>query len=123
MSDTQKYAISQYPDVEKIYRRLDALVSQPMRPVRREKIQEYLKYFEIKCARSKALTDEAKNIFRGVFSTISPLTTRSQSPSKRPKGLISGTRTKINTLISCRLAHLLCWAITTPLCVKRSWSC
>ncbi len=34
MTDTQKYAISQYPDVDDIYRRLDALVRQPMRRVR-----------------------------------------------------------------------------------------
>jgi glutamate-1-semialdehyde 2,1-aminomutase len=65
MSDTQKYAISQYPDVENIYRRLDTLVKQPMRPVRREKMQGYLRYFETKCVRSKALTDEAKKYIPG----------------------------------------------------------
>ena len=26
----QKYAISQYPDVDEIYKRLDALISQPL---------------------------------------------------------------------------------------------
>ena len=65
MTDEQRYAISQYPDVEDIYRRLDALVRQPMRKVRPEKMKEYLDYFELKCARSKALTDEAKRFIPG----------------------------------------------------------
>ena len=65
MTDTQRYAISQYPDVDDIYRRLDALVRQPMRKVRNEKMQEYLAYFETKCTRSKALTDEAKRFIPG----------------------------------------------------------
>jgi glutamate-1-semialdehyde aminotransferase len=65
MTNTQQYAISQYPDVNDIYRRLDALVRQPMRPVRRDKMQEYLGYFDTKCARSKQLTDEAKRLIPG----------------------------------------------------------
>ena len=65
MTDTQKYAISQYPDVDDIYRRLDALVRQPMRRVRNEKMQEYLAYFDTKCTRSRALTDEAKRFIPG----------------------------------------------------------
>ncbi|MCX5996561.1 MAG: aminotransferase class III-fold pyridoxal phosphate-dependent enzyme [Chloroflexi bacterium] len=65
MSDTQKYAISQYPDVDLVYRRLDALVSQPMRRVRSEKMKEYLAYFDTKCAQSRALTDEAKKYIPG----------------------------------------------------------
>ena len=50
---------------QEIYRRLDALVSQPMRPVRREKWNAVLAYFEKSCARSKALTDEAKKFIPG----------------------------------------------------------
>jgi glutamate-1-semialdehyde 2,1-aminomutase len=65
MNESQQYAISQYPDVEDIYRRLDALVRQPMRRVRDEKMQEYLAYFDTKCTRSKALTDEAKRFIPG----------------------------------------------------------
>ncbi len=65
MSDTQKYAISQYPDVDLVYRRLDALVSQPMRRVRSEKMKEYLAYFDTKCTQSRALTDEAKKYIPG----------------------------------------------------------
>jgi glutamate-1-semialdehyde aminotransferase len=63
--DEQKYAISQYPDVESIYKRLDALIKQPLRPVKREKMQAVLTYFNEKCVRSKQLTDEAKKIIPG----------------------------------------------------------
>lgn len=61
----QIYAISEYPDVDDVYRRLDALISQPMRPVRRDKMQAYLNYFNTKCARSKELTDQAKEFIPG----------------------------------------------------------
>ena len=61
----QPYAISQYPDVDAIYARLNALVSQPPRPIRRDKMQEYLDYFATQCGRSKALTDEAKKLIPG----------------------------------------------------------
>ncbi|HEX7540610.1 MAG TPA: aminotransferase class III-fold pyridoxal phosphate-dependent enzyme [Anaerolineales bacterium] len=65
MSEPQQYAISQYPDVEEVYRRLDALVRQPMRPIRRGKMLEYLAYFDTKCARSKQMTEEAKRFIPG----------------------------------------------------------
>jgi glutamate-1-semialdehyde 2,1-aminomutase len=61
----QNYAISRYPDVGEVYSRLNALVSQPIRAVRREKMQEYLGYFDAQCSRSKALTDEAKELIPG----------------------------------------------------------
>ena len=65
MTETQQYAISEYPDVDDIYRRLDALIAQPMRPVRRDKLQEVLNYFDTKCSRSKELTDEARKLIPG----------------------------------------------------------
>lgn len=61
----QAYAISEYPDVPEVYARLEKLVSQPLRPLRREKMAEVLETFETKCRRSKALTDEAKEIIPG----------------------------------------------------------
>ncbi len=61
----QKHAISQYPDVDAIYQRLDALISQPLRPLKREAMQAVLEYYDSKCARSKQLTDEAKQIIPG----------------------------------------------------------
>jgi glutamate-1-semialdehyde 2,1-aminomutase len=59
------YAISEYPDVDAVYARLDALVRQPLRKVRRDAMAEYLEYFETRCRRSKELTDEAKEYIPG----------------------------------------------------------
>ena len=61
----QEYAISQYHDTDVIYSKLNALVRQPLRPVRHEKMQEFLAYFDNQCKRSKALTDEAKKFIPG----------------------------------------------------------
>jgi glutamate-1-semialdehyde aminotransferase len=61
----QQYAISEYPNVDEVYDRLNTLVRQPLRPVNREKMKEYLGYFESKCNRSKELTDEAKKYIPG----------------------------------------------------------
>ncbi|CAG0999429.1 glutamate-1-semialdehyde 2,1-aminomutase [Anaerolineales bacterium] len=61
----QQPAISEYPNVDEVYAKLEKLVSQPIRPVRREKMKEYLDYFETKCVGSKELTDEAKKIIPG----------------------------------------------------------
>jgi len=63
--DAQKYAISEYHDTKAIYEKLDQLISQPMRTVKRERMQEFLSYFEDQCKRSKALTDEAKKYIPG----------------------------------------------------------
>ena len=63
--DTQKYAISEYHDTKEVYARLDKLIGQPMRSVKRDKMQEFLCYFDEHCKRSKALTDEAKKYIPG----------------------------------------------------------
>jgi glutamate-1-semialdehyde 2,1-aminomutase len=60
-----QYAISQWPDTDKIYAQLGELIKQPLRPIRRDKMQGYLDYFENQCTRSKALTDKAKNFIPG----------------------------------------------------------
>lgn len=65
MNDNQKYAISEYPDVEDVYRRLNALISQPMHKITPESMQANLAYFDQKCSRSKALTDEARRYIPG----------------------------------------------------------
>jgi len=54
------YAISEYPDVPGIMRRLKALVDQPVRGIRHDAMLDVLGYFEHKCAGSKELTDRAK---------------------------------------------------------------
>jgi len=65
MSTTQQYAISEYHNTDEIYARLKELVAQPLRPIRRDRIQDFLRYFEMQCVRSKALTDEAKQYIPG----------------------------------------------------------
>jgi glutamate-1-semialdehyde 2,1-aminomutase len=59
------YAISEWHDTDEIYRRLKNLIGQPMRPIRRDRMQSFLAYFDEKCVRSKALTDEAKHFIPG----------------------------------------------------------
>jgi glutamate-1-semialdehyde 2,1-aminomutase len=61
----QQYAISEWHDTDEIYRRLMELINQPLHPIRRDKMQEFLGYFEQRCAGSKALTDEAKKVIPG----------------------------------------------------------
>jgi glutamate-1-semialdehyde 2,1-aminomutase len=64
MSENQ-YAISYWPDTQEILTSLDRLVKQPMRPVRRDKMQEYLDYFTERCPGSKRLNDQAKKLIPG----------------------------------------------------------
>jgi glutamate-1-semialdehyde 2,1-aminomutase len=59
------YAISRYPDVPDVYRRLDGLVSQPLRPIRRDVMDGYLSYFDERCRRSRELTDQAMELIPG----------------------------------------------------------
>jgi len=61
----QHYAISTYPDVPDVYERLDRLVSGPLRKPQPDAMREYLAYFNEQCARSKALTEEAKESIPG----------------------------------------------------------
>jgi glutamate-1-semialdehyde 2,1-aminomutase len=61
----QQYAISKYHDTELIYSQLNRLLSQPIRPVKAEKMQEFMKHFDQRCQRSRALTDQAKKVIPG----------------------------------------------------------
>jgi len=58
-------AIAQYHDTAAIYRKLNALVKQPLVSIRRARMQEFLAYFDQQCKRSKALTDEARRYIPG----------------------------------------------------------
>ena len=62
---SQQYAISEYHDTDAIYKKLNALIRQPLRSVKPEKMQEFLGYFDNQCKKSKALTDEAKKFIPG----------------------------------------------------------
>ncbi|HSO85518.1 MAG TPA: aminotransferase class III-fold pyridoxal phosphate-dependent enzyme, partial [Draconibacterium sp.] len=59
------FAISEYHDVAEIYAKINALVAQPIRSVQRDKMEMYLNHFETKCAKSKAMTSEAKKYIPG----------------------------------------------------------
>jgi glutamate-1-semialdehyde 2,1-aminomutase len=65
MMTEQAYAISEWHDTAEIYARLKALVREPPHPIRRNRMQAFLDYFECQCRRSKALTDEAKKYIPG----------------------------------------------------------
>ncbi len=59
------YAISQWPDTPMIMKRLKALVGQPMRPLRRDRMKAVLDHFDTRCAGSKAMTEAAKAYIPG----------------------------------------------------------
>ncbi|VFQ46033.1 aspartate aminotransferase family protein [Desulfoluna butyratoxydans] len=59
------YAISQYHDTGKIYEQLSALISQPIRTLRKDALEGYLAYFEEKCPTSKRMTEDAAKVIPG----------------------------------------------------------
>jgi len=59
------YAISHWPDTDALVAKAKRLVSEPARPLRRDKLQECLTYFETKCAGSKASTAAAAKLIPG----------------------------------------------------------
>ncbi|GLQ51617.1 aspartate aminotransferase family protein [Dyella flava] len=58
-------AVSQWPDTDALYHRFDALVKQPMRPLKRDAMQQVLNYFEQRCQGSKRLAEQAKHVIPG----------------------------------------------------------
>ena len=58
-------AISAWPDVGPLYRRFDALVKQPMRPIRPDKMPQVMRYFDERCQGSKRLAEKAKAVIPG----------------------------------------------------------
>jgi glutamate-1-semialdehyde 2,1-aminomutase len=59
------FAISEYPDVKDITRKLDTLLAQPVRPVKRKAMAEYLNYFDEKCDQSKPVIERAMQFIPG----------------------------------------------------------
>ncbi len=62
---SNQYAISKYHDTDLVYQQLNALVKQPLRPLKREYIDKVSEYFSQKCSKSKTITDEAKKYIPG----------------------------------------------------------
>lgn len=63
--EKEGYAISKWHDTREILDKIDALVSQPIRGVKKEAMDAYLDYFNTKCSGSKKIVDEAKNYIPG----------------------------------------------------------
>jgi glutamate-1-semialdehyde 2,1-aminomutase len=59
------FSISRYHDVEEIYRSIGKLVQQPIHPIRREEMENYLKEFHLKYASSKIVIDRAMQFIPG----------------------------------------------------------
>ena len=59
------FAISEYHNTREIYDRIQHLVDRPIRPIRRDEMENYLKGFEKKYASSKAVIDRAKKVIPG----------------------------------------------------------
>jgi glutamate-1-semialdehyde 2,1-aminomutase len=58
-------AISEWPDTATLYRRFDALVNQPMRPLRRDAMERVLRWFDERCAGSRRLFEAAERVIPG----------------------------------------------------------
>lgn len=60
------FAIDEYLDADKVTRQLDELVKKPVYTVKAEELKKYEEeYFEKKCAKSKEMIMEAKNVIPG----------------------------------------------------------
>ena len=61
-----RYAISNYPDAKKINEQLNELIKKPISSISSEALAAYEKdYFEMKCAKSKEMIQEAKQLIPG----------------------------------------------------------
>jgi len=59
------FAISEYHDVDHIYKKLSELVAQPVRPIDRSEMDKYLMILNKKCAKSKEMVTEAMDYIPG----------------------------------------------------------
>jgi glutamate-1-semialdehyde 2,1-aminomutase len=62
---SNEYAISHWPDTDGLIAKARRLVDSPARPIRRDKMREYLDFFETRCKKSKAATAEAARYIPG----------------------------------------------------------
>ena len=59
------HAISHWPDTDELIAKAQRLVNSPPRPIRRDKMKEYLDFFETRCKKSKVATAEAAKYIPG----------------------------------------------------------
>lgn len=61
-----RFAISNYPDAAEVNKQLDALIAKPIYTIKPDALKTYEEeYYEKKCARSKKMIQEAKDIIPG----------------------------------------------------------
>lgn len=65
MMGKKGYSISKWHDTDEIYMKLDNLIKQPIRPLKRDALNKYLEYFDTKCIKSKEMITEAKKFIPG----------------------------------------------------------
>lgn len=63
--DSQAYAISEYHDTQAVYAKLESLLRQPIRPIHRDRMAQFLAYFDQQCTKSKQLIEQAKKLIPG----------------------------------------------------------
>lgn len=62
----ETFAITKYPEVDKIIRQLDQLIKKPIHTISPDQLENYVEnYFNKKCAKSKAMIEEARQIIPG----------------------------------------------------------
>ncbi len=73
------FSISEYHDTQAVYKQLHELLAQPIHRIKRDAMDEYLKYYDERCTASKTMIDEAMNYIPGgvqhnlAFTYPSPL--------------------------------------------------
>jgi glutamate-1-semialdehyde 2,1-aminomutase len=60
-----EFSISEWCNTEDILARIDALLNQPIRPIRPGNMENVLRFFDEKCRRSKQLADAAEKVIPG----------------------------------------------------------
>lgn len=60
-----EYGISEYPDIDTIVARCDELVATPIRQIRRDRMEQYLGWFDERCAGSKRAAAAARERIPG----------------------------------------------------------
>lgn len=59
------YGISEYPDIDTVVKRCEALATEPIREIRRDRYAECLAWFDEKCPGSKATAEKAATVIPG----------------------------------------------------------
>ncbi|MHA1475710.1 MAG: aspartate aminotransferase family protein, partial [Promethearchaeota archaeon] len=61
----KKFGLTYWPKAQDILEKLNNLVNKPIKTLKKEKMTEYLSYFESNCKKSKEITDRAKKVIPG----------------------------------------------------------